>query len=327
MKKIINEATEVENELIEGFILAESKRLQRLNDANTLIRRNLNPDKVAVITGGGSGHEPAHIGYVGFGMLDAVVAGSIFSSPTPTAIFEAINAVKTDRGVLCIVKNYTGDIISFDMAIEKARSLGIKVDKVVVDDDVATQDNEIGRRGVAGTIFVHKIAGAAAETGAELETVKEIAQKTIDNVRSMGMAISPCIIPASGVRSFELDESEMEIGTGIHGEPGIYREKLTKADEIVKEMLDRILNDLDYNGKEVIVMINGMGATPMMELFIVNKFLNFYLKRNGVKIYDTMIGNFMTSIEMAGFSLTLLRLDEELKAYYNAAADTFAWKK
>ena len=327
MKKIINEATEVENELIEGFILAESKRLQRLNDANTLIRRNLNPDKVAVITGGGSGHEPAHIGYVGFGMLDAVVAGSIFSSPTPTAIFEAINAVKTDRGVLCIVKNYTGDIISFDMAIEKARSLGIKVDKVVVDDDVATQDNEIGRRGVAGTIFVHKIAGAAAETGAELETVKEIAQKTIDNVRSMGMAISPCIIPASGVRSFELEESEMEIGTGIHGEPGIYREKLTKADEIVKEMLDRILNDLDYNGKEVIVMINGMGATPMMELFIVNKFLNFYLKRNGVKIYDTMIGNFMTSIEMAGFSLTLLRLDEELKAYYNAAADTFAWKK
>ena len=327
MKKIINEATEVENELIEGFILAESKRLQRLNDANTLIRRNLNPDKVAVITGGGSGHEPAHIGYVGFGMLDAVVAGSIFSSPTPTAIFEAINAVKTDRGVLCIVKNYTGDIISFDMAIEKARSLGIKVDKVVVDDDVATQDNEIGRRGVAGTIFVHKIAGAAAETGAELETVKEIAQKTINNVRSMGMAISPCIIPASGVRSFELDESEMEIGTGIHGEPGIYREKLTKADEIVKEMLDRILNDLDYNGKEVIVMINGMGATPMMELFIVNRFLNSYLKRNGVKIYDTMIGNFMTSIEMAGFSLTLLRLDEELKAYYNAAADTFAWKK
>ena len=327
MKKIINEATEVENELIEGFILAESKRLQRLNDANTLIRRNLNPDKVAVITGGGSGHEPAHIGYVGFGMLDAVVAGSIFSSPTPTAIFEAINAVKTDRGVLCIVKNYTGDIISFDMAIEKARSLGIKVDKVVVDDDVATQDNEIGRRGVAGTIFVHKIAGAVAETGAELETIKEIAQKTIKNVRSMGMAISPCIIPASGVRSFELEESEMEIGTGIHGEPGIYREKLTKADEIVKEMLDRILNDLDYNGKEVIVMINGMGATPMMELFIVNKFLNFYLKRNGVKIYDTMIGNFMTSIEMAGFSLTLLRLDEELKAYYNAAADTFAWKK
>ena len=327
MKKIINEATEVENELIEGFILAESKRLQRLNDANTLIRRNLNPDKVAVITGGGSGHEPAHIGYVGFGMLDAVVAGSIFSSPTPAAIFDAINAVKTDRGALCIVKNYTGDIISFDMAIEKARSLGIKVDKVVVDDDVATQDNEIGRRGVAGTIFVHKIAGAAAETGAELDTVKEIAQKTINNVRSMGMAISPCIIPASGVRSFELDESEMEIGTGIHGEPGIYREKLTKADEIVKEMLDRILNDLDYNGKEVIVMINGMGATPMMELFIVNKFLNFYLKHNGVKIYDTMIGNFMTSIEMAGFSLTLLRLDEELKAYYNAAADTFAWKK
>ncbi len=327
MKKIINDAADIEREMVEGFILAENKRLQKLGNQNIVVRRQLNPNKVALVSGGGSGHEPAHIGYVGFGMLDCAIAGPIFTSPPPLTIYKAIEAVKTDKGVLCIVKNYTGDVMSFEMAIDMARGAGIEADYVVVDDDVAVQSGEIGRRGVAGTIFVHKIAGAMAETGADLLSVKEIAKKTIANVRSMGMAISPCTIPASGIPSFELSEEEMEIGIGIHGEPGVRREKLTNADGIVKKMLDKILTYLDYAGREVVVMINGMGGTPMMELCIVNKFVKGYLYRNGVEVYDTMLGNFMTSIEMAGFSLTLLRLDDELKSYYNATADTFALKK
>ena len=327
MKKIINEAADVEREMIDGLILAESKQLRRLGNYNVVLRRELNPNKVALISGGGSGHEPAHIGYVGFGMLDCAVAGSIFTSPPPITIYKAIDAIKTDKGVLCIVKNYTGDIMSFEMAIEMARSVNIKVDYVIVDDDVAVDVKELGRRGVAGTILVHKIAGAAAETGADLENVKAIAQKTIKNVRTMGMAITPCIIPASGVPSFEISEREMEIGVGIHGEKGVSRDKLTNADAISKKLLDRILTYLDYAGHEVVVMINGMGGTPLMELCIVNKFVNEYLYRNGVEVYDTMIGNFMTSIEMSGFSITLLRLDEELKTYYNATANTYALKK
>ena len=327
MKKIINNPDDVEVEMIEGFISAQYQHVRRLGNYNVVLRRELNPNKVALLTGGGSGHEPAHLGYVGFGMLDAAVAGPIFTSPTPLTIFNAIDAIKNDRGVLCIVKNYTGDIISFEMAIDMARGNGIKVDQVVVDDDVATQSSQIGRRGVAGTILVHKIAGAMAEAGGDLETVKEIAQRTINNLRSMGMAISPCTIPAGGVPSFELSEQEMEIGIGIHGEPGIRREQITNANGIVRKMIDRILTYLDFVGHEVVVMINGMGGTPLMELFIVNKFLKEYLYRNGVEVYDTMIGNFMTSIEMSGFSITLLRLDDELKAYYNATANTFALKK
>ena len=327
MKKIINNAADVEHEMIEGLVLADKNRLRRLGNYDIVLRRNLNPNKVALLSGGGSGHEPAHIGYIGFGMLDCVVAGPIFTAPPPLAIFKAIDAIKTDKGVLCIVKNYTGDIMSFEMAIEMARGKNIKVEYVIVNDDVAVDNQEIGRRGVAGTVLVHKIAGAAAEAGVDLSAVKEIAQRTIKNVRTMGMAISPCTIPANGLPSFELNENEMEIGIGIHGERGIRQEKLTNADGIAKKMLDRILTYLDYAGREAVVMINGMGGTPLMELFIVNKFVQEYLYRNGVEVYDTMIGNFMTSIEMSGFSITLLRLDDELKAYYNAAADTFALKK
>ena len=327
MKKIINDPLDVEQEMIDGFILADSKRLKKLGDQNIIIRQKLNPNKVALITGGGSGHEPAHIGYIGFGMLDAVIVGSIFTSPPPKMIFDAINAVKTDKGVLCIVKNYSGDVMSFEMAIEMARNEGIKVDKVVVEDDIVNQNSEIGGRGVAGTVLVHKIAGAMAETGADLKSVKEIAERTINNVRTMGMAVSPCIIPASGLPSFELANSEIEIGIGIHGEPGIQREKFTTANEISKKMLDKILACLNYSKNEVVLMINGLGSTPLMELFIINKFVQNYLQKNDVEVYDTMIGNFMTSIEMAGFSLTLLKLDEELKKYYNSTADTFALKK
>ena len=327
MKKIINNATNVEEEMIEGFVLANSRQVRRLEGSNIILRRNLNPDKVSLLIGGGSGHEPAHLGYVGFGMLDCAVCGSIFSSPTPADFLKAIEAVSNENGVLCIIKNYSGDLINSEMAMEKARSKGIKVERVVVNDDVATINSENGRRGVAGTLLVYKIAGAAAEAGLNLSTVKRLALKTIDNVCSMGMAISPCTIPASGIASFELGEQEMELGTGIHGEPGISREQLTTADDIAGKMLKRILSNLDCTNREVVVMVNGMGATPLMELLIVNKFVNEQLTSNSIKVYDSLVGNYMTSIEMGGFSLTLLRLDEELKTYYDAVADTFALKK
>lgn len=327
MKKIINSVANIESELLEGLAVAMPNKIRKLGNQNIIVRAQLNPNKVALVGGGGSGHEPAHAGYVGYGMLDCAVSGTIFTSPPPMSLFKGISEVATPKGVLCIAKNYTGDLMSFDIAVEMAKSKGIRCETVVVDDDVAVPDNLIGRRGVAGTILVHKIAGAAAETGADLEDVKNIALKTIKNIRTIGMAINPCTVPAVGHPGFEISDMEMELGIGIHGEPGIRREPLTNADGIARKMLDRILSHIDYAGNEVVLVINGMGATPLMELLIVNKFVHEYLYRNGVKVYDTMIGNFMTSIDMAGFSITLMKLDASLRAFYDASADTFVIKK
>ena len=262
-------------------------------------------------------------------MLDCAVAGAVFTSPTPDKIFEGIQAVATEAGVLCIVKNYTGDVMNFEMAIDNAVDNELKIDYVVVNDDVAVKDSlyTTGRRGVAGTVLVHKIAGAKAEEGASLAEVKAVAEKVIANVRTMGMSISPCTVPAAGKPGFELPEDEMEIGIGIHGEPGTHRDKIASADEVAKTLLDKILADIDYKNQEVVVLVNGMGATPLMELYIINNFVQDYLAAAGVKVYDTMVGNYMTSIEMAGFSLTLLRLDDELKKLYDAPADTLALKR
>ena len=326
MKKIINDVENVEQEMIEGLVKSRPQKLEKLEAGNIVVRKERKQGKVALVSGGGSGHEPAHGGYVGRGMLDAAVAGPVFTSPTPDQVYEGIKAVATDAGVLCVVKNYTGDVMNFEMAVDMAKDDDIKADYVVVNDDVAVEDSSFttGRRGVAGTILVHKIAGARAEEGGTLEEVKAVAEKVIANVRTMGMAIKPCTVPAAGKPGFELPEDEMEIGIGIHGEPGTHREKLQKANEIAKQLLDKILADIDYSGKEVAVIVNGMGATPLMELYIVNNFVQDYLKEKNVKVYDTMVGNYMTSIEMAGFSLTLLRLDDELKRLYDAPADTAA---
>ena len=326
MKKIINEVENVEQEMIEGLVKSRPRKLEKLDAGNIVVRRERKQGKVALVSGGGSGHEPAHGGYVGRGMLDAAVAGPVFTSPTPDMVYEGIKAVATDAGVLWIVKNYTGDVMNFEMAVDMAKDDDIKADYVVVNDDVAVEDSSFttGRRGVAGTILVHKIAGARAEEGGTLEEVKAVAEKVIANVRTMGMAIQPCTVPAAGNPGFELPEDEMEIGIGIHGEPGTHREKRQKANDIAKQLLDKILADIDYSGKEVAVIVNGMGATPLMELYIVNNFVQDYLKEKNVKVYDTMVGNYMTSIEMAGFSLTLLRLDDELKRLYDAPADTAA---
>lgn len=329
MKKIINDVANVEEEMILGLVKAAPQKLRKLDYGTIVVREPKQEDKVALVSGGGSGHEPAHGGYVGEGMLDCAVAGTVFTSPTPDQVLEGIKAVATDKGVLCVVKNYTGDVMNFEMAIEMAADEGIKADYVVVNDDVAVKDSlyTTGRRGVAGTIFVHKIAGAKAAEGASLEEVKAAAEKVIANVRSMGMAIEPCTVPAAGKPGFEMSDTEMEIGIGIHGEPGTHREALGTADSIAKTLLDNILADLDYSGSDVVVLVNGMGGTPLMELYIVNNFVQDYLKEKGVRVYDTMVGNYMTSIEMAGFSLTLLRLDDEMKKLYDAKADTLAWKK
>ena len=329
MKKLINKVDDVEREMIEGLAKAAPKKLRKLDEGNIIVRTPKKEGKVALVSGGGSGHEPAHGGYVGSGMLDCAVAGSVFTSPTPDQIYEGIKAVATEAGVLAIVKNYTGDVLNFEMAIDMAKDEGVNADYVIVNDDVAVKDSlyTTGRRGVAGTIFVHKIAGARAEEGASLAEVKACAESVIKNVRSMGMAIAPCTVPAAGKHGFTLAEDEVEIGIGIHGEPGTSREKMLSANEAAKRLLDTILADLDYSGKEVVVLVNGMGATPLMELYIINSFVQDYLKEKDVKVYDTMVGNYMTAIEMAGFSLTLLRLDEDMKRLYDAKADTLAWKK
>lgn len=329
MKKLINDVAVVEEEMINGLVKAYPAYLRKLPGENIVVRAKKKEGKVALVSGGGSGHEPAHGGYVGEGMLDGAVAGNVFTSPTPDKIFDGIKAVATDKGVLCIVKNYTGDVMNFEMAIDMAEDEDIEADYVVVNDDVAVQDSlyTTGRRGVAGTVLVHKLAGAKAEQGAELAEVKRVAEKTIANVRSMGMAIKPCTVPANGHPGFELADDEMEIGIGIHGEPGVERKKIQSAKETAETLLTKILADIDYEGREVVLLVNGMGATPLMELYIINDYVHDALQKKNIKIHDTIVGNYMTSIEMAGFSLTLLRLDDELKQLYDAKADTPAFKK
>lgn len=329
MKKLINNPCKVEDEMIQGMIKAHPGCLKKLDCGNVVVRADRKEGKVALISGGGSGHEPAHCGYVGPGMLDCAVAGAVFTSPTPDQIYEGIKAVAADKGVLMVVKNYTGDVMNFEMAAELAADMdGISVKYVVTNDDVAVKDSlyTIGRRGVAGTIFVHKIAGALAEQGADLEAVAAVAQKVIDNTRTMGAAISPCTVPAAGTPGFTLGEDEMEVGIGIHGEPGTHREPLKKADEVAEELLEQILADIDFSGSQVALMINGAGATPLMELYIINNHVADVLAEKGIRVYRTFVGEFMTSLEMQGFSITLLRLDDQLKELLEAPADTPAWK-
>lgn len=328
MKKFINAPENVEAEMMSGLLKAFPDKIKMIDGAGVFLRKEKKDGKVAIITGGGSGHEPSFAGYVGTGMLDAVAAGAIYTSPAADKIYEGIKAIATDKGVLMIPMNYTGDIMNFEMAAEMAEMEGIKTDMVVTNDDVAVDGSlyTVGRRGVAGTVLVHKIAGALAETGASLEEVKAVAQRAIDNVRTMGAAINPSTIPAAGKPGFELADDEMEVGIGIHGEPGVFKDKLKPADEIVDMLLEKILADIDYSGSEVALMVNGSGGTPLMELYILNNHAHDVLESKGIKIYKTFVGNYMTSIEQEGFSLTLLRLDDEMKGLLDAPADTIAMK-
>ena len=328
MKKFINEVDAVENEMVAGLVKAFPRHVRKLDCGNVIVRAEKKTGKVALVSGGGSGHEPSFGGYVGRGMLDAAVSGAIYTSPAADLIYEAIKAVATEKGVLLAPMNYTGDIMNFEMAKEMAEAEGIKVEQVVINDDVAVDNSlyTVGRRGVAGTVLVHKIAGAKAEAGADLADVKAVAEKVIANVRTMGVAINPSTIPAAGKPGFTLAEDEMEVGIGIHGEPGVRKEKLRKADEIVDTLLEKILADIDYSGGEVAVLVNGSGGTPLMELLIVNNRVHDVLASKGIRIYRTFAGNYMTSIEQEGFSLSLLKLDDEMKNLLDAAVEAPAMR-
>lgn len=327
MKKFINSPQDVERQVVDGYVKAYPTIIAKAAD-DIVVRAQRKAGKVALVSGGGMGHEPAHLGYVGYGMLDAAVGGAIYTSPAVDRVEAAIEAVAPgSAGVLLVIKNYTGDVVNFKMAAEAARDAGADVDYVVVDDDVAVKDSSftVGRRGVAGTCFVHKCAGAAAEAGASLAEVKRVAEKVIANVRTMGVAIEPCTVPAAGKPGFTLADDEMEMGVGIHGEPGVRRAAMEPADAMVDEILAAILGDLDYAGSRVALMVNGAGGTPPYELAIVANRAHDVLAERGIAVARTYMGPFMTSLEMRGFSIALLRLDEELEGLLGAPAHAVAW--
>lgn len=324
MKKIINKVEDVVDEMCEGLRKANPDKLEFDKKYKLIKRKSLNTNKVTLISGGGSGHEPAHGGFVGTGMLDVAVCGDIFASPSTIQIYNAIVQSVSNKGTLLIIKNYSGDCMNFQAAVEMADDEGIKTEQVFVNDDVAVNNSlyTVGRRGVAGTVFVHKIAGAAAEKGMDLQQVKSFAEKTIANVRSIGFALTSCTVPAKGTPTFTLQEDELEFGVGIHGEPGIAREKFQSADDLAKKMIQKIISDLPFRaGDEVALMINGLGGTPLQELYILNNSVSKLLEENEINIYKTYVGNYMTSIDMAGASVTLLKLDMELKELLDYPVD------
>ena len=328
MKKIINNPTDVVSEALMGMQAAYPDKLVYTPKMEVISRKEKKTDKVAVISGGGAGHEPLHAGFVGKGMLDAAISGNVFSSPSPDRIGSAIEQVSCGKGVLMVIKNYSGDIMNFGLSADLAEMDDIEVAQVIVKDDVAVPDREegTGRRGIAGTVFVHKIAGAKAEQGASLAEVKAAAEKAVRNIRTMGVAMTPCILPAVGKPGFQIADDEIEIGMGIHGEQGVETTKIKSAKEIAEILVGRILDDYDYSGSEVAVLVNGLGGTPLMELYILNLEVQKILEEKGIKAYRTFVGNYSTSIDMTGASVTLMKLDDELKELLDAPCDTPALK-
>ncbi len=326
MKKLINDPEQVLRDALRGVEAAHGDRVKVSYDPAHIVRGDAPVQgKVGIVSGGGSGHEPMHGGFVGKGMLDAACPGEVFTSPTPDQMMEATKAVDGGAGVLHIVKNYTGDVMNFEMAADMAMAEGSQVKAVVIDDDVAVKDSlyTAGRRGVGATVLAEKICGAAAEAGQSLDEVAALAEKVNANARSMGMALTPCVSPSSGEPSFELGDDEMEIGIGIHGEPGRERMKVEPAKDIVRRLADPILEDLPFSdGDEVLAFVNGMGGTPLIELYIVYGELAAYLGEKGIKISRNLIGDYITSLEMAGCSITLLKLDDELRGLWDAPVDT-----
>ena len=329
MKKIMNTAESFVYDMCHGMAKAHPE-LEFVEKYKVVKKKVIDRDKVTLISGGGSGHEPAHAGFVGTGMLDAAVCGDIFASPSQIQVYNALKMTASKKGTLMIVKNYSGDCMNFNNAGALAKEDGIQVDAVYVNDDIAVKDSlyTVGRRGVAGTVFVHKIAGAAAEQGKSLAEVKAVAEKVIANIRSFGFALTSCTVPAAGSPTFEIGEDEMEFGVGIHGEPGRKREKLISADALAARIVPDIAADLGLKaGEEIALLINGFGGSPLQELYLFNNSVTNELEKAGVKIYKTLVGNYMTSIDMAGASVTFLRLDDELKAYldYPVATPAITW--
>lgn len=319
MKKIINAPENVVNEMLAGLVAANPDTLDIIPEKRIILRKERKAaGKVAVVTGSGSGHEPDQVFYVGKGMMDAACAGPVFAAPTADAIYEAAKAVDTGAGVLFMVKNYTGDRGQFGMACEMCEMDDINAKIVIADDDVAVKDSTFtaGRRGVAGAILGYKIVCAAAEEGKSLDELVELADRVNANVRSMGFGLTSCTTPAKGAPTFEIGDDEMEIGVGLHGEPGRQRTKLMPADEIVGLMTQNCLDDLPFKaGDEVAVMVNGLGGTPLMEQYIAYNKVAQMLKDAGIKVYKSYVNEYCTSIDMAGCSVSLLRLDDEMKKY------------
>jgi dihydroxyacetone kinase-like protein len=328
MKKLINDPKNVVDEAAAGFAAAHSDIVTVVFDPIYILRADAPVSgKVALISGGGSGHEPLHGGFVGFGMLDAAVPGPVFTSPTPDPILAAALAADGGAGVLQIVKNYTGDVLNFETAADLAEAEGVTVRTVIINDDVAVKDSlyTAGRRGVAGTVLVEKIAGAAAQRGDSLDQVADIATRVNAQTRSMGVALTPCVVPHAGEPSFTLADDEIEIGIGIHGEPGRERIRLEPADQIVDRLLGPILEDLPFaDGDDVLLLVNGMGGTPQVELYIVFRRAAEVLAERGITVKRSLVGNFVTSLEMQGASLTLLKLDNELEELWDAPVQTAA---
>ncbi len=327
MKKLINKPDDLVDEELAGMALAHAD-LIRVIEPNVVVRKDApRQGKVGVISGGGSGHEPMHGGFVGMGMLDAACPGAVFTSPVPDQMLAATKAVDGGKGVLHIVKNYTGDIMNFELAAELAQAEGIEVTSVVIADDVAVKDSlyTAGRRGVGGTVLAEKIVGAAAEAGQDLAAVTALCERVQANVRSMGMALTSCTVPAAGKPTFEIGDDEMEIGIGIHGEPGRERKKIATADEITEMLANPILDDLPFkSGDKVLAFVNGMGGTPLIELYVVYNKLAAMCRDRGLSIERNLVGNYITSLEMAGCSITLLKLDDEMTRFWDAPVHTAA---
>jgi phosphoenolpyruvate---glycerone phosphotransferase subunit DhaK len=326
MKKLINSPENVVVEALQGMALAHADLIKVEYNPNFIYRADAPvKNKVAVISGGGSGHEPMHGGFVGKGMLDAACPGAVFTSPTPDQMLAATKKVDSGKGTLHIVKNYTGDVMNFELAADMARGEGLKVEAVVIDDDVAVKDSTwtAGRRGVGDTILAEKICGAAAEAGQSLEQVRDLCKKVNAQGRSMGMALTSCTVPHVGKPTFSLPDNEMEVGVGIHGEPGRTRMKLKSADEIVELLMEPIITDIPYkSGDEVLMFVNGLGGTPLIELYIVYRKAAEIAKKAGLKVTRSFVGSYITSLEMAGTSITLLKLDNELTKLWDAPVHT-----
>jgi dihydroxyacetone kinase-like protein len=329
LKKLINKVENIVSEMVQGIVATAPNKLAQVDKYNVIYSKTFNQNNVALISGGGSGHEPAHAGYVGDGMLSAAVAGPIFTSPTPDMIQAAINACNSNKGTLLIIKNYTGDVMNFQMAAEMSNLENKNVDFVIVADDVSLINSkaDTGMRGIAGTVLVHKITGAKAQTGASLNEVKTVAEKAIKNVGTYGIALDACVVPAVGHKGFTLADDEVELGLGIHGEPGVQKAKMQPVDDFVTQMTEAIINHLKIqNGDKMAVLINGLGATPIMELYIVNRKVQEILKSKNINVVSTHVGNYMTAIDMPGMSISLMKLDDELEQLIKAPCDTLAFK-
>ncbi|MDT2850299.1 dihydroxyacetone kinase subunit DhaK [Vagococcus carniphilus] len=328
MKKIINQPEEILNQMLEGLSFAYSDLVERVNETDVIVRKDKNEGKVGLVSGGGSGHEPSHAGFVGKGMLSAAVCGEIFTSPTPDQVLEGIKAADTGAGVMLIIKNYSGDVMNFEMAKDMAEMEGIEVETIIVDDDIAVEDSTYtaGRRGVAGTVLVHKILGAYADQGKSLKEVKEVADKLVPNIKTIGVALSGATVPAVGKPGFVLEEDEIEYGVGIHGEPGYRKEKLQASKGLAVELVEKLKNEFEWKkGDSYAVLVNGLGGTPLMEQFVFMNDVKELFDKEGLDIEFKKVGDLMTAIDMAGLSLTMVKLEDNWKEQLNHPVTTIAW--